>query len=228
MPYKILESDKIISIYEQYLLNQQIHEEKLDHNYLKLRKFLLDRYELYKEQKYEKYELDLNLGLDFYEFLNNEKDFNRAYESNVDFWKYIAVFVIPDIIADRHGIENVEYFYKKNVRIYPYAIYWYIHLSWQGTKELTLEVLKNNTTDEILQLVERPTKIGINLDLYRTIMFKYNEIDKKERNIYVNGKKISKFRVILMENTSKLVVVRPEIYPGGIKGYVDMLFTKVK
>ena len=224
MPYKILEKEKIINLYNKYCENQIVNEDFLDENYLKIRKFLLEKYNYYKNQYSQKYELDLNLALDIYEYLNKQKDFNFIYESSVDFWMYLAVCVIPDIVADRHGLYSDEYFYKKNVRIYPYVLYWYIHLSWQGDRDSTYEILKNNTTDEILQLVERPTKIGINLDLNRYIMKRYNEIDKKERNIIINDKKISKFRILLIKNTSKLVIFRPEFYTGGYEKYVDMLF----
>ena len=224
MPYKLLENNKLLNIYENFKQNQKVREDLLDLNYLKMRKFIKQKYSEYKEKNIEKYDLDLFLALDFYEFLNSQPDFNRTYESSNEFWKYIAICVIPDIIADRHGIDKEEYFHKKSVRIYPYALYWYIHLSWQGNRDDTYQILKNNTTDEILQLVERPTKIGINLELYRKIMYTLSNLDKKDKYTVANDKKITKFRVVLMKNTSKLVLLRPEIYPGGLDKYVEMLF----
>ena len=49
-------------------------------------------------------------------------------------------------------------FYKKGVRLYSGKLWWYIHLSWQGDLEQTKSILINNSTDTILQIVERPGK----------------------------------------------------------------------
>ena len=229
MGYKIETNQlKIEEQYKYYLKNKIIDESKLDDNYLKLRKYLLGKFDLYTKEKFEKYKFDLMLALDLYEFLNKEKDFAPLYESSYDFWKYIAVYVIPEIIDYRYGCglekKFMEHYYKKTVRIYPFTLYWYIHLSWQGSREDTHLILESFGTDEILQLVERPSKIGINLELYRTIMYKYHLVPKNLRFKNVSNKKVSLFRLLLISNTCKLAVLRPELYPGGTKAYVDMLY----
>ena len=229
MGYKIeTNKEKIEQQYKYFLKYKTVDESKLDDNYLRIRKYMNNKFNEYKIKGYVKYKLDLYLALDLYEFLNKEKDFAPLFESNYDFWKYLAVYVIPEIVENRYGagIEEkyIEHYYKKSVRIYPYALYWYIHLSWQGDKEKTLQVLSDFSTDEILQLVERPSKIGINLELYRKIMLKYSHVPKKSRIITKNNKKISLFRLILIYNTSKLTILKPELYPGGVEAYVNMLY----
>lgn len=230
MGYKIVELDKVAKEYTRYL-NEHTINTSLDSNHLRIRQFFLDNYYVLKQKYKDLYSLDVELGLLFYEFMNKEKDFSHLYSSDYLFWRNVAVFDIPDIIADRFGSENaVDHFYRKTTRVYPYVLYWYINMSWQGSIEQTREVLKGNSTDEILQLVERPSKIGINLDFYRELMKEYSnekydtlkkEILKKNK---VQNKNLTLFRLIMTRNTSKLLVFRPEIYSGGITGYVKMLF----
>ena len=47
---------------------------------------------------------------------------------------------------------------------------------------------------------------------------------KKSRTKTKNNKKISLFRLILIYNTSKLTILKPELYPGGVEAYVNMLY----
>jgi hypothetical protein len=202
----------------------EIDETKLDPNYQKIRSFFLDTYFKLKQEGKIKYQLDLPLALAFYEFLNKQPDFAPVYESDYDFWKYIAVYAIPDVVADRHGKTNKPYFYASVDKIYPFALYWYIHLSWQGTIEETEKILSGFTTDEILQLVGRPGKLGVNLELFRKMMKRFANIPKEKWSYLINGERNTIFRLILIKNTGKLSVLRPEVYPGGIDGYLDMLF----
>lgn len=230
MGYKTLELDKIRKEYNRYTLELTINN-SLDPNHQRIRQFFIDNYyKLKKEYIDNPYSFDVELGLLFYEFLNGEQDFNHLYSASYDFWRYIAVYDIPDIIADRFGINAIDHFYKKSTRVYPYVIYWYINLSWQGNIESTREILKNNSTDEILQVVERTNKIGINLDFYRALLKEYSnsKYDVLKKEVLQKAKEEKKtqtlFRIILTKNTSKLLVFRPEFYPGGIKEYIKMLF----
>lgn len=151
-----------------------------------------------------------------YNYLNQQNDFTLKYESNYDFWRYFAVCVIPDIIAKRWNVTKSDHFYSKPTGIYPFQVYWYIKLSWQGTKDKTINILRENQEDQILNLVDRPSSIGINLELYRRIMYKLSFINPNERQ--------KKFRAVMLKNTAKLVNIRPELYDGGIDAYVDMLY----
>lgn len=237
MGYQVMEKDKIIKAYEDFVNNGTVKEDYLDSNHKAIRQFFLDNYQPIKqsidesgESKAKKmYLLDLELALRFYEFMNSQADFDDLYASNYMFWRTIAVFDIPDIVADRWGTEAKDHFYAKNTRVYPYVLYWYIKLCWQGDKEKTKAVLLKNDEDVVLQLVERTNKIGTNLDFYRTFMKDYQDscYDETKKEILLLASKEHKtmtlFRIAMVKNTSKLVVFRPEFYPGGIEGYIRMI-----
>ena len=196
-----------------------------------MRSFLKEKSNYYTNQGLSEYDYDLMLALDLYEFLESQQDFSHIFRASVEFWRYVSVYVIPDIIEKRWGCgleEKYEnHFYKKAVRIYPYTLYWYIYLTWCGSREKTFEMLKDATDDEILNLVERPGKIGINVELMRNFNRRFFSIPKDNRKVFVNGKKVSLYRILLKKNTGKMLVFRPEFYPNGLDGYIDMLFEGV-
>ena len=47
-------------------------------------------------------------------------------------------------------------------------------------------------------------------------MYKLSFVDSKNRQ--------DVFRTVMLKNTARLVNIRPELYKGGINGYVDMLY----
>lgn len=226
MPYKTLSNDEIKKQYELFLKKGSSKFDHIDSNYLTIRNACIKTYDLLKQKlennkqyKSWKHQLDLEFGLFLYNFLNLQPDFNKKYESDYSFWKYLSVFVIPDIVADRWGSDKVDHFYKKPTAIYPFQVYWYIHLSWQGDVDKTYRVLENNMEDQILQLVDRASTIGINLDLYRCIMRKIAMIPANEKQ--------NAFRAVMLSNTSKLLSTRPELY-NNIEEYVETLFKGIK
>ena len=92
------------------------------------------------------------------------------------------------------------------------TIWWYINLSWNVDEKTTYDIIKENSTDTILNLVERPGK-GYNVKVCRSIMKKYKGIG--DRNL---------FRKVLKLNTAKMLTISPELEEGGIDSYVDGLF----
>lgn len=233
MGYKIENSlSKVQNQYKSYCENKNIQEDYLDDNYKKLRSYLIGRSNEYISSGLQEYDYDLMLALDLFEFLEAQKDFTHIFRSSVEFWRYLSVYVIPDIIEKRWGCgledKYENHFYKKSVRIYPYTLYWYIYLTWCGSREKTYQMLKDASDDEILNLVERPSRIGINVELMRLFNKRFFAIPKQKRKILINKKRISLYRVLLKKNTGKLLVYRPEFYPNGIEGYIDMLFEGVE
>ena len=87
-----------------------------------------------------------------------------------------------------------------------------------GNEEDTYRIIKDNSTDTVLQLVERPG-IGYNVLLYREIMAQYAEHEDTSREL---------FRRILKLNTARLLTTSPELVEGGIKQYVLDLFDTVE
>ena len=80
------------------------------------------------------------------------------------------------------------------------TIWWYVHLSWQNNINETYNILINNTTDTILQLVERPG-LGYNVELYRELMKQYNNYEDSSRNL---------FRTVLKLNTAQMLTTVPQ------------------
>lgn len=162
----------------------------------------------------EKHLFDLELGLEMYEILRPHIENRDIYPD--DIWRYLSVKVIPDIVHVRWGL-NEDRFFRLSRRIYLKQIWWYIHLSWNTNKEKTFEILKNNTTDTILNLVERPG-LGYHIEMYREIMRYYSTIEDSSRDI---------LRRVMVLNTARLKTISPELVDGGITGYVDKLFKDV-
>lgn len=161
------------------------------------------------------YKFDLHFGLGLYEILQNDKNFSNRVATNNDFWRYLSIRVVPDIVQARWSKNGSEdRFYKQNRRIWLKAMYWYIHLSWQGSHDMTLDVLKNNSTDTVVQLVERAGQ-GYNIGLYREIIKQYAKNDDRKL-----------FRSVMKLNTAMLINVSPELVDGGITTYVRNLFNK--
>lgn len=194
-----------------------------DDGYIELREQLLKVYNELKD-KFRGYSFDLAFALELHEIVNQKEWFSPVLAANYSFWKYFSLEVIPDIIFGRHG--NIkEYYFNKNVRIYPATMYWYIHLFYQGSKEETFKFLnmKCFTTDTIMQTIERPGRKGLDIELYREILKQYSKIDENTARNKC-GSYIHLLRKVMVQHTAKDVVLVPELYAGGIRGYVEMLF----
>lgn len=168
-------------------------------------------------QKNNSYQLDLNFGIKLYETLNNKYGMNVRLASTAGIWRYLSVCVVPDLIEKRYGTDHPDRFWKKPKRLWLRVLWWYIYLSWQGTARQTIEILKDNSTDEILQLVDRCGRGGYRVDLYRAIMKKNGEFDPAER------RRKELFRKMMVLNTARVQVVEPSLTDKGEEGYVDSL-----
>ena len=168
-----------------------------------------------------------------------KSDFSIRMASNDQVWIYLCVNIFPDVVHDRFPgckvktesgtIEkniNEERFWKTRRRIYLKVIWWYIHLSMQldanndDDLEATLKVLNDNSTDEIVQIVERSGLAGYRVDVYRALMKYYSENRDKYDNTI--------FRRVMVLNTAKTQIVEPDLIDGGIEVYVKELFEFAK
>ena len=162
------------------------------------------------------YDFDLLFAIRLYDILGLNNNFSNRAASNDEIWRFLSIRVIPDIVHSRWGMNEARYMTSR--RIWLKNLWWYIHLSWNGDTERTYEILKNNSTDTVLQLVERPG-VGYYVSLYREIMLRYSCINDPSRTL---------FRKVLKLNTALLPVTYPELISGGIKEYVSYLFRKVQ
>lgn len=190
--------------------------DSLRNELLTARDEIFDKYGFDFVNKLE-YQFDLLYGIELYEILNKQKGFTNRVATSDDVWRYLSICVIPDVVHPRWGLNEARYF-KEPRRIWLKTIWWYVHLSWQGSKEQTYETLRNNTTDTIVQLVERPN-LGYYVDLYRELMSQYSKVNDSSRNI---------FRKAMKLNTARLMTVSPELVTGGIKQYVTDLLNDAK
>lgn len=225
MKWKVLSKNEASEIMNSWQTPTSSND--LDSIYLELRNKLLDRFnsilqdnELTKDQiKGNEYLIDLLFGVELYTILNNDYSFTVRDATTDGVWRYISTAVIPDIVSYRWGI-NENRFWKESRRIWLKVLWWYIHLSWQGNKSDTIDILRENTTDEIVQLVERAGANGYRISLYRTIMKEYAEIDSIKKNRSGNL-----FRRVMKLNTARTKVIEPELVSGGTKEYVKELFS---
>lgn len=212
---------------------------KIDNEYMIIRKDLQNydekvRNEAIEKEKKEYYQ-DVHFGLFLYEYLLKQPGFNMRTAANDDFWRYLSIKVVPDLVAKRWGKDNDAHYWSKPARIYLRCIWWYIHLSWQGDVEKTMKVLDSPcfSTDSILNLVERTGRKGTYIGVYRCIMYYYSKLSLEEierfnkSDAISKGKKEDLFRVIMKLHTAKVMVMEPELYPGGEMEYVKSLFRDV-
>lgn len=161
------------------------------------------------------YFYDLQFGIRLYELTKNKYNMTVRDASDDGVWIYISMQVIPDIIEERWGLSDTR-FYRMSRRIWLKTMWWYIHLSWNETREKTLEILSPLSTDEIVQLVERRGPYGYRVDFARELMKQFHEKG------YTRNSK-ARFRQIMRLNTAKVKMVEPELYPGGTEQYVSEL-----
>ena len=165
------------------------------------------------------YKTDYIFGLKLYNLFSGTYGMGVRSAADSAIWRYLSLKVVPDIVEQRYGLDHPDRFWKKPKRIWLRVLWWYIFLSWQGTPEQTAKILQNNSTDEILQLVDRCGRGGYRIELYREIMKKYASLDVQDR------RKSQLFRKTMVLNTARVQVIEPELSENGFTGYVDSLYS---
>ncbi len=167
------------------------------------------------------YEMDVCFGILLYEYFKKMTWFTERLASDDGFWRHLSLICVPNLVGKRWSNVNADHYYVKPSRIWLKSVWWYIHLSLTEdntakTKEMLLQ--KNFSTDTILNLVERTGRGGTNHEVYREIMSRYKLlIQVKEKD----------FRSIMKLNTAKAVVLEPVFCEGGVKGYVESIFSEL-
>lgn len=175
------------------------------------------------------YYIDAHLGILLYDYFQRQPGFNLRAAANDDFWRFLSIKVVPDVVAERWGKDNESHYWSKPARIWLRSIWWYVYLSWQGDITSTARVLDAPcfSTDSILNLEERTGRKGTFIDVYRYIMYYYSHIPKHVLDEFNKNTKTNQddlFRIIMRLNTAKVMVVDPALYLGGEKEYVRALF----
>jgi len=166
----------------------------------------------------EAYQFDFRYGLELYRILSDKYKMSLRTASDDGVWRYLSIRVIPDVVYLRWDL-NESRFWKDSNRVWLKTLWWYIHLSWQGDYLRTYNVLKDNTTDEIVQMVERSGRSGYRIELCRKIFEYYGQIPAQEK------KGAELFRKVLKLNTARVKVIEPALVRGGETEYVKELFS---
>lgn len=176
-----------------------------------------------------KYYIDSHFGLELYRYFMNRPDFSMRIASDDGFWRYLSIVVVPNLVAQRWGKDNEEHYWRRNTRIWLRSVWWYVHMSWQGSYETTKELLECShfSTDTILNFEERSGRNGLYISTCRLIMKYYALVDEKTVQRLSRGKLGNSddlFRIVMKLNTAKLVVQDPSLSHGGEDEYVKNLF----
>ena len=174
------------------------------------------------------YPIDVEVGLDVYDYLSRN-GFTAVEASDDDIWRFISIKVFPDLTYLRYpdpeketreqgGRINRKRFFSHTRRIWIKTLWWYVHLSWQGSVNATRAVLADNGANIISHFIETPGK-GYRVDLYRTLMRYYADREDK-------GDKL--FRSVAKLNGAECRNIEPALLPGGVAEYCYVLFGKVQ
>lgn len=192
----------------------------IDEDCVTLRDLLVSEYK--KIDATKKYNLDYKFGRVLYEILQ-KNGFTPRDAASDDKWRHLSLCVVPDLVCDRWSVDADVRYYKQGTRIWLRTIWWYIYLSMQNTMEETMEILKDNSTDQILNLVDRIGRKGYYIDTYRIIMKYYYKARCKDPSI---GD--AKFRKVMTLHTAFCKTIDPDLYPGGAEAYVKMIYEKAR
>ena len=193
-----------------------------DESYNELRRDIMNEFYKVLEElnigiedvKVKAYDVDYIFGIKLYKLLTFKYNMSENEAGNDDIWRYIQLKVCPELIKYRYGI-NEDRYYKKSRRMWLETLWWYVHLAWRRDEQTTKIILKENTTDTILNIIDRTGLYGYRRQLFNEILYKkylYNVNDRDQ------------FRKIMILNTMKLQVIEPYLVNGGIEKYVDELF----
>lgn len=200
----------------------------LDESYSDLRKIIVETFDaaggLQNLGNKKLFTLDLLVGLKLYSYLSAENGFTLVEANNDDIWRYLSMRVFPDITYLRYPKPKKgdirlakKRFCSHTRRIWLKTLWWYVHLSWQGTEEATRKVLEGNGTDTIGHLIERAGK-GYRLDLFREIMRQYSFQEQRSSK---------EFKRMAKLNLAKCEGVEPGLSDGGVTGYTTALFKEI-
>ena len=171
----------------------------------------------------DKYATDVEVGLELYGFTGKLSNFGVTKANNNDFWRFLTIKVFPDItyarypVAEDDGVGgriNHKRFYEGTRRIWLKTLWWYVHLSWQGSEGATRRVLETGGANCISKLIETPGR-GYRVEAYRAMMREY-----ASHGTFSNDA----FNFAMKLNGALCRTGEPELWEGGVQGYAKELF----
>jgi hypothetical protein len=203
--------------YDDMVATHSFAAAELAPEYVRLRDQLLQaipRFDTLKDVGAGTY--DVAAGLTLYRILGaNGLDVRTAADEGV--WRFLSLKVVPDLVAGRWGKVPEERFWRGRSRIWLRAVWWLVHLTWQGSEEQTWAVLADVTTDTLVQLIERPGRGGFRIELTRALFR-----ERSQRRLSQE-----EFRALMKLNTARVMVTEPSFCDGGVDGYVRELHAYV-
>lgn len=184
--------------------------------YQELRALIASAISLFSDSASSKFAYDLEMGLCLYRILGNA-GFDLRSAADDAIWRHLSLVILPDYVHARWESLNEDRFWKSRSRIWLRAVWWFVHLAWQGDELSTRTAVNGMTTDSMVQIVERPGKNGFRIDLYRAII--------RESGVRMIDE--DHFRRLQKLNTARLVMIEPGLHPGGVDGYVKELIIRL-
>jgi hypothetical protein len=188
----------------------------LNADYSEIRDAVRDSLSLYATSGLEEGIYDIQVGLALYRILN-ERGFGVRHAAEDGIWRYLSIVVLPDYVQSRWDKFQEARFWRNRSRIWLRAMWWFIHLSWQGNEATTLASIGGMSTDDVVQIVERPGLKGFRVDLYRAMV--------RAAGARPPGKR--KIRQLMKLNTATIVMVEPSAFRGGVSSYVQALYQQI-
>lgn len=158
-------------------------------------------------------EFDVESGIVLYRILQSA-GFTLRDAADDRIWRFMSLRICPDIVARRWG-NAPDRFWSNRSRVWLRAIWWLVHLAWQGTEEETRKALAQVTADMIVQVIERPGRGGFRIELMRVV---FAEQSRRRLNE-------GQFRAAMKLNTARVLLTEPAFGEGGLAGYVGTLFS---
>jgi len=208
--------------------------EALDSDYRELRERMLEVFGSVEERrKVDKlprgYATDLFCGLALHEFLES-RGFGMWQAADDNVWRYIAIFVIPDIVHERLGGGFVEmekaFSGVRSSRFWIKNIWWYVYLSLvispSGTVDYrqTEKILRRNDTDILAGVVDHQGR-GFRVALFRKMMSMFDEFCQSGQ---LKCSREDVFRYLIKEYQIRTAVVDPDL--EGIETFLREIFDR--
>ncbi len=232
--YQRLKTDKT---FLQELTESLIHPD-LEEPYVSIRDSLKRRFseavEITKRNEQvtrsREYSIDLDMAEEIY-LVMSKYGLSARDAADEEIWIYISVNVIPDIIIDRFRLSGIslpheDRFYANARRIYPMMLWWYYHIAYQDDDPnpiiSTRDILINNQSDDISQLIERAGSGGYPIRIYKQIMAEYSKRLKKNQKPDGLLSRALKLNIVQMQS------MEPELMYDGLEVYVSDIFDRVE